>query len=658
MGTEEIKDDGIKLASEVLTEKIGTEEVKKADQILRKYKAGKENLEARIVDNEQWWKLRHWDTMKGRHQRDQDLQPTSGWLFNVLMSKHADAMDAYPEGNILPREEGDKEQAKMLTDILPVVLAQNDFEQTYSDVWWYKLKQGTGVYGVFWDKSKNNGLGDISIKKIDLLNLYWEPGITDFQKSKNVFHIELIDDETLEQIYPQLKGKLNGSKQTKKEYVFDDSLDTTGKSYVVDWYYHTEYNGKKALQFVKYVNGNVLYATENDTEPVMAEEVDPMTGMPVQIPIGAPMSETGLYDHALYPFIFDVLFPLEGMPTGFGYIDVCKDPQQYIDLMNQGILKNTLMACSPRYFSRIDGSINEDEFADWTKPFVHVDGNLDDSSVRPIDVNYLSDVYVAILNNKIEELKETAGNRDVNNGGTTAGVTAASGIAALQEQSGKTSRDATKASYRAYKNLLTMCIELTRQFYDVPRQFRIMGERGAEQFITFDNTGIKPMPQGDDFGQDLGYRLPLFDLEISAQKSNPYNKMAQNELALQFFGLGFFNPQMADQAITCLEFMDFDHKTDIIQKIEQNGTMYQQMMMMQQQMLQMAQIIDMDRGTSMAEQMGQFILGGGTQPAPARVTDKDAANIKDQDALGNVKKEEHGVVKKAREQSADSVQPR
>ena len=62
---------------------------------------------------------------------------------------------------------------------MPVILEQNDFEETYSDVLWQKLQQGTGIYGVFWDKDKLGGLGDIAIRKIDALNIFWEPGISD-----------------------------------------------------------------------------------------------------------------------------------------------------------------------------------------------------------------------------------------------------------------------------------------------------------------------------------------------------------------------------------------------------------------------------------------------------------------------------------------------
>ena len=165
---------------------IGEAQIKKARETLKKYKDGKAKLEKRIVSNEQWYKMRHWDLLK-KEQNKNDPKPASGWLFNCIMSKHADFMDSYPEPNILPREEGDKAEARILTSIIPVILEQNRFDSTYSDASWYKLKTGTGSYGVFWDKSKLNGLGDISIKQVDLLNLFWEPGVRDIQKSRNLW---------------------------------------------------------------------------------------------------------------------------------------------------------------------------------------------------------------------------------------------------------------------------------------------------------------------------------------------------------------------------------------------------------------------------------------------------------------------------------------
>ena len=605
-----------------LEQPIGREAIQKATQILRKYKEGKANLERRVVDNEQWYKLRHWESM--RKDKTNMVEPTSAWLFNCIANKHADAMDNFPSPNILPREEGDKAEAEMLTSILPVILDQNDFESTYDEVWWYKLKSGTGVYGVFWDASKLNGLGDISIRKIDLVNLFWESGITDIQRSRNLYHVELCDNDALISRYPQLNGKLGTSTIEIAKYIYDDSVDTTDKSVVVDWYYKkTNSQGKQILHYCKYVNDEVLYATEND----------------------ANLADRGFYDHGMYPFVFDPLFRVEGTPAGFGYIDIGKSAQEYIDRGNQAIMQNMLSNTRPRHFIRNDGSVNEAEYADTTKDFVHVDGNLGQDSILPILGKPLNDIYVQVINNKIDELKETTGNRDISTGGTSSGVTAASAIAAMQEAGSKLSRDANKAAYRAFKQICILCIELIRQFYDLPRCFRIMGQNGSVRYVTYSNAGIAPQMQGNDYGVDMGMRIPLFDIEVTAQKQSPYSKMSQNELALQFYQAGFFNPQMADQALACLDMMDFDRKDFIMQKISQNGGMLRQMMML-------AQMADNAMGTG-----GELSMGIAQQYGVA-MPNAPAANASNKEALGGeAGTEEAENTKKARQRVAESTSP-
>ena len=620
--------DGFKALAQV----IGREQIQAAQQTLNKYKEGKANLEQRVVENEQWFKLRHWECM--RKSETNQVEPSSGWLFNSIANKHADAMDNFPAPNVLPREEGDKGEAEMLSSILPVILEQNDFEETYDNVWDYKLKAGTGIYGVFWDKEKMNGLGDISIKKVDIINLFWESGITDIQMSRNLFHVELADNDLLRGAYPQLEGKLGNATMDISKYIYDDTVDTNNKSAVVDWYYKKRQNGKTVLHYCKYVNDVVLFATEN--EPQFAER--------------------GWYDHGLYPFVFDPLFSVEGSPCGFSYIDVGKSAQEYIDRGNQAIMQNMLANAKPRHFVRTDGSVNEEEYADLTKDFIHVDGNLGQDSILPVQGKPLNDIYVQVINNKVDELKEVTGNRDISTGGTTSGVTAASAIAAMQEAGSKLSRDNNKASYRAFRKVCLMVIELIRQFYDIPRCFRIMGENGAARFVQYSNAGISPQFQGVEMGVDMGYRLPLFDIEITAQKQSPYSKMSQNELALQFYSAGFFNPQMADQALACLDMMDFDRKQFVMQKISQNGVMYQQMLMMQQQMLMMAQALDQVKGTNMAEQIAAGITGG---VAPAQMAGRQApsANVAKTESLGGSEKSEASNTKKARQRVAESTDP-
>lgn len=512
---------------------IGREQIRAAMETLRRYKAGKANLERRIIENEEFWKLRHWDHI--REQGTTALQTKSAWLVNVLLSKHADAIDAYPEPACLPRAADDEEEAALLSRVVPVILAQNDFAGVWSENWWKKLKAGVAFYGVFWDREKLNGLGDVSITRVDPLNLYWEPGITDLQRSRNLFHVELADNDVLLERYPALEGRLRGGSFTTSRYLYDDSVDTSGKSPVVDWYYKKREGERMVLHYVKFVGETVLYATENDAAP------------------------TGLYGHGLYPFFADVLFPEEGTPAGFGYVDLCKDAQRQIDLMNNAIVANCVAAATPRWLKRGDDGINEEEYADWTRPFVHVQGSIEENALRQITVTPLSGNYLSILASKINEIKETSGNRDVNNGGTGGGVTAASAIAAMQEQSGKLSRDQIQNSYRCFRQIVGCVIALIRQFYDTPRRLRIIGPTGEAEYLRFDNSLLAS-----------GEPTEL-DIEVTAQKQSSYNKLSYNEMAMQFFQMGFFRPELADQALAALEMMDFKGKDAMRRRVAENG---------------------------------------------------------------------------------------
>lgn len=546
--------------------RIGTEQIREAVQILQKYKQGKANLERRVISDEEWYKMRHWDEIAAADYNVNEPRPASAWLFNAIANKHADAMDNYPEPNVLPREESDKEDAKILSEILPVILERNGFEQTYSDTWWDKLKNGTGVYGVYWNNALENGLGDIDIKQLDLLNIFWEPGITDIQKSRNLFTVELVDNDILRSQYEFLGDTLGAKTVDVAQYRYDDSVDTSDKSAVIDWYYKVSDGSSEKLHYVKFVNDTVIYASENDPN----------------------YADRGYYDHGKYPVVFDTMFVTEGTPAGFGYIDAMKDVQMYIDKLNAIIIKNAFQAGKRRFFINDNGGVNEEEFADWSRDFVHVSGRISDDNIKEITVSQLDSSVMNMLTQKIDELKETSGNRDFSQGSTSGGVTAASAIAALQEAGSKLSRDMIKSAYRAFTKINYFVIELIRQFYDETRSFRIIGANGESSFVKYSNERIReqivaPVAAGDD----VGYRRPIFDIKVTSQKASPFSKVAQNELAKELYNMGFFNPALAEQSLTALEMMDFEAKDIITDKITQNAAMYQQIQQLQMQVQQL-----------------------------------------------------------------------
>ena len=559
--------------------------------------AQKKALNARIIENNRWYKQQYTELESGEDREKPQNAPKSksGYIFSAIANKHADAMDNYPDINVLPREAADEDEAKRLTDILPCVLTLCGFEETYSKNWWYKLKNGTACYGVFWNPHLYGGLGDIEIKKVDLLNLAWQPGICDLQESKYLFYSYYMDKDEFKEKYGKDKLEKTDSILETESYSGHDRDREENGVLIVDCYYKS----RGCVHLLKYSGENILEQTEGKEE-----------------------YKNGLYEHGMYPFVFDVMYPNEDSPAGMGIIDVVKNTQAYIDKLDALLTENSAIIGKTRYFIKDNGGVNEEEYLDLAKPLIHVAGSLDERNIMPVEANPLPEQVSRQREQKINELKEVIGNRDFQQGGTSGGVTAASAISVLQQAGDKLSRDLVHSSYEAYKKIIEMCIELIRQFYDAPRNFRITGEDGKQQFVSYSNnaltmqgmdsvfanggaeggmlteSGVRSpyLPYGNpgdtaaESEQYLKYlRRPEFDVCLSVQRSNPFTKEQQNQTILALWSAGFFNPQAIDASLTALDCMQFDGKEKLMEKLSQQQQQQQQQLAAQQaaQMQQM-----------------------------------------------------------------------
>lgn len=603
---------------------VGEEQINEMLKTLRSYHAAKHRIDSRIKAAENWWKMRNEVEEDKQGHDKKGFRSKSGWLHNVLQNKGADTMEAYPEPNFLPREESDKGEAKILSKVVPCILEQNHFENVYAEVSANnKIKFGTGVYKVVWDASLLGGMGDISISKRNVLNLFWEPGVEDIQQSKYFFEVEMVDEDIIRQQHPD---KLPEGRAIPKEFIADkmptdEKVDTESKVPLI----HAYYKKMGILHYCFFVPGTLLFASENEEAYA-----------------------NGWYAHGKYPYVFDALFKVEGSPCGYGYVDLCAQQQVEIDLLKTAYVENAMVGAKPRYFKRANNGINRDQFLDLNETLVDVEGNLDDTYLRPITHDNLDGNYINMLTLIIDELRETTGNTDAATGTTPSGVTSASGIAALQEASGKISRSNNMGTYRAYAEVVDLVVEDMRQFYTMPRMFRITGEMGEETFISYDNSGIKPVPQIVG-GQNVGDRKPIFDIKVVPQKRTAYTKMANNDLALQFYQLGFFNPQMADQALACLSMMDFDSLEDVKKIVQRNGDMFERFLLAMQFAVALAQKHKDEGAMAMLQQIAQ--QGGMEVPQMPAPTGEAPAE------MPTTEGKEHPFVEKARAQAQTAAAP-
>lgn len=575
------------------------ERLQEIKAIHRRYINGLTPTYERVKRAEEWYRLHNtiMENADGKVQvgKDGGFTANSAWVFNTVTSKRADHVRACPTSEFLPREPGDQAAAELMGKVAPYLLERFKWPQVWAETSTRKVKLGTGHYKVFWDKDKDNGLGDVAIRSISTLNLAWQPSVTKIQESEYVFQHEYVPWSRLEAMFPQLKEQQQiFAAGSIPEFLPDqERRDKTDMAVLVEgWYKVAAPNGLGSMRQVLH---KVVYI-ESMEEALYASEDDPKC------------AGVGYYRHGLYPYVFDPLFTLEDSACGLGYVDIGVNPQTAIDILNTAFIKNAAVGAIPRYMTQEGGAtIEESELLDTSKPILHVkNGQIDEKVLREVPHKHLDGNYIALRDGMIQEMRETTGNTETSTGNTGSGVTAASAIAALQEASNKISDASISDSYNAFTGVMEQVVELIRQFYTIPRYARIAGQGGGVDFAQISATDMMQ-----------GSHSVHFDISVKATRMRGFDRVAHNELALQFYGLGFFDPARAEQALMCIEMMDFPGKDALVRRISERAQERQKLIQYMQMALSYAQQVDPQAAQLIAQDIMQTLgQEGGGQAMP------------------------------------------
>lgn len=96
------------------------------------------------------------------------------------------------------------------------------------------------------------------------------------------------------------------------------------------------------------------------------------------------------------------------------------------------------------------------------------------------------------------------------------------------------------------------------------------------------------------------YRKPVFDISVSAQKQNPFSTIQHNQLCIQLYQLGAFQPENAIPATVLLDNMIIPNKDKLLKTVEGNGTMQQKLEELTAEVQRMKQ--SMQAGAAMAQE--------------------------------------------------------
>ena len=471
-------------------------------------------------DNEKMYQKSY---ARSEYQIRKNLASSTNLIFSSIENAVATANENFPSPNILPRSEAVEDSAAVLSKIIPVILDLSDFKRIYKANMRTKAKFGTAVYFISADETNES----IRINRLNFTDVFCDCHVDNVQDSKFLFIESAVDNDILKKQFPHLASLFEGDAEVTS-LGSTESFCVKNSSIITDAYYKLD--GK--LHLIEYINDEIIFATED-----------------------LPGYENGLYDHGLYPVVFDRQFPIAETPFGFGFIDIAKSTQITIDKLDDAILKNLMINSNPRFLSPRNGGIDMSEFLDSSKNVVHYDGDFE--GIKAIQGVLINGTYLAQRDTKKDELKELCSNRDFQQGDTNSGVQAASAILALQQAGEKRARLMSDDSYDSFKDIIFQVIELMRQFFNSSHSFRITNEKGKRDFIDFDKSMLFD-----------GSKPALFDIEIVAQKENPYSREMFNNTILSFWNSGMLNPANFDAAKIAVGMMQFDGKEQLLSELE------------------------------------------------------------------------------------------
>ena len=503
--------------------KITPEFIERAADAYGRYKSEMASFRQKVRDNDRWYKCNYGQPLRSGTN---EPGPATAFIANAIFNRYGDFIENYPVPNVLERTPEAAETAKKLRDIIPVLLDIADFKTKYKRNCYNKMKNGSGIYGVFYDEAEEC----IRISVVDVLDFFCDIHAGDIQDSQFVFVRNAVSSDLLSMRYPAHASRFKGGctiEGREGNYRADDRTE------VIDCYYKKP---DGTLHMMKMVDESVVIDATEDI----------------------PGYEHGIYAHGLYPFVVDTMYPDDDNLMGFSLIDITRNPQLYIDKLDAAILKNAMLASHPRWLIKDTGGINKKEFADMTNEVITSAMDVDEKNIRMFQTDSLPVFVREHRERKIEELKEIAGNRDWNNGGTAKGVTAASAIEALQSSGQKLSRANIDDTYDSYRQIVKMVVELIREFFTEREIYRITDENGHKQFIEFS-------------GRELGGegKRAEFDIAVVPQKENPYTGEANNKTILELWNAGYFLPQNMETAILALRCMNFDSREKLVSMMQE-----------------------------------------------------------------------------------------
>ena len=476
----------------------------------------------------------------------------------------ADQMDNTPEALMLPERPEVESLATEMTDVVRFILDQNGYETYHRRRVEDFFIAGTAVTQVSWDKDMDNGDGNVSVLRIPVENMVWDPESEDIQDARALIKCSWHPLSWYADHYPEAAPYIHDEANEHQNVGRPESVQNVvspseGRAMLLEYWYRRYDSRKRRYTInVAYLAGGALLDQFEDA-----------------------------YAHGKYPFVFDAFTQIPGQPVGEGMVFELTPMMRYINRYAQYIDENLRYNCKSRMLIRKGSNIDTKQLSDWNQNLVEGDA-IDEDNVRWFDTKPLNGMVSNQMLQFQNDMKMDSGQNQFSRGEVSGGVTAATAISALQEAGGKITRMRTAILSAGMKKIVEQVLWLVAEFYTEDRERLIIGEDQERRTI---HLNAKHLMNTDRKAGGL-LPPPPYVVQIQIQRRNPLRVAAQNDLMIQAYTMAAQSGQNFPLS-TLFELLVVDGKDRVLPKLRE---MEQQQMMMAALQEQNAQLQQQNEG--------------------------------------------------------------
>ena len=444
--------------------------------------------------------------LPGTPEQEKALQLQT--LKSTLNNCVADQVDNTPEALMLPQRPEVQSVADEMTRVVEFIVEQNDGETFFRRRAEDFLIAGTAVTQVIWDEDMDRGKGNVAMIRVPLENMIWDPQTgEDIQQARAIMKLSWHPLSWYTEHYPD-KAQYIGDEAASHNHVAEpDSFGALidqqeGRALLMEYWYR-RYDARKRRYTI-----NVAYLAGGALLDVY----------------------TDVYAHGLYPFQFDVMTPIDGLPVGEGMVAELTPMMRYINRYAHYIDVNLRYSSKARMLVRKNNGIDRNQLADWSTNIIEGD-SVTDEDVRWLETKPFTSLASQQMYSFQNDMKQDSGQNQFARGEVTGGITAASAISALQEAGGKITRLRTNALSSGYKNIVEQILWLVAEFYTEERTALVVGENNELIPLTLSAEHLMGKRQKGHLAP------PPYVVRIQIQRKNPTRIQAQNDLILQAYSM-------------------------------------------------------------------------------------------------------------------------